>query len=400
MKRFDVLVIGGGPAGATAAALLAKAGWSVVVAEKSVFPRDKVCGGFLAATSSPLLEELGLGELFAGCAGPEIRTVALFAGSSQLAAQMPAAPVPCRPFGRAMRREDFDAMLLARAAHFGATIYQPWSVGAVQKEHGGFRCLVRGANKELRARLVIAAHGSWLPGSLATQPRHGAAQPSDLIGFKTHFRGAALPSHVMPLLAFPGGYGGLVNTDGGRCTLSFCVRRDVLASCRSRHPQASAGDALLAHIAQTCTGLHLALLRAVREGPWLAVGPIRPGVRRFFSDGVFVIGNAAGEAHPAIAEGIGMAMQSAAILCTTLLAQPAMADTREASIGYERRWRAHFGLRVLASALFAQIAMRPRAIAVSERLMRRAPRLLAFCARLSGKARFDAAAENKRGHGR
>src|SRR5260221_697457 len=37
--------------------------------------------------------------------------------------------------------------------------------------------------------------------------------------------------------------------------------------------------------------------------------------------------------------------RSAAILCTTLLAQPAMADTREASIGYERRWRAHFGLR-------------------------------------------------------
>src|SRR5260221_1753842 len=90
--------------------------------------------------------------------------------------------------------------------------------------------------------------------------------------------------------------------------------------------------------------------------------------------------------------------RSAAILCTTLLAQPAMADTREASIGYERRWRAHFGLRVLASALFAQIAMRPRAIAVSERLMRRAPRLLAFSARLTVKARFHSAPENQRGY--
>ncbi len=114
-----------------------------------------------------------------------------------------------------------------------------------------------------------------------------------------------------------------------------------------------------------------------------------------------MIGNAAGEAHPAIAEGIGMAMQSAVILCRALLEEPRLTrDAREASIAYRRRWRAQFGLRVLASALFAQIAMRPRAIAVSERLMRRAPRLLAFCARLSGKARFDAAAENKRGRGR
>lgn len=395
MKRFDALVIGGGPAGATAAALLARAGWSVAVAERSVFPRDKVCGGFLAATSSPLLEELGLDELFAGRAGPEIRTVGLFAGSSQLAAQMPAAPAPCRPFGRAMRRADFDAMLLARAAQHGAAIYQPWSVAAVRKERDGFRCLARRADAEqtaeLSARVVIAAHGSWLPGPLATQPQHGASRPSDLIAFKAHFRGAALPSHVMPLLAFPGGYGGLVNADGGRCTLSFCVRRDVLASCRARYPQESAGEALLAHIADSCTGLRHVLQGAEREGPWLAAGPIRPGVRRFFSNGVFVIGNAAGEAHPAIAEGIAMAMQSAAILCSALLEQPRRTrDARGASITYRRRWLAHFGLRLLASAVFAQVAMRPRAVALSERLMRRAPSVLAFCARLSGKARFAA----------
>jgi flavin-dependent dehydrogenase len=394
VKRFDVLVIGGGPAGATAAALLARAGWSVAVAEKSIFPRDKVCGGFLAATSTPLLEELGLSEAFARSAGPEIRTVGLFAGASQLAADMPSASPPCCPFGRAMPRENFDAMLLARAAHHGATIYQPWSIVGLEKDYSGFRCLARRANREqtteLRARLVIAAHGSWMPGPLATQARHGAARSSDLIGFKAHFHDAALPSHFMPLVAFPGGYGGMVNAGDRRSTFSFCVRRDVLESCRKRKPRAPAGEALLAYIANASSGLRHALQDAARDGPWLAAGPIRPGVRQFFSNEVFVIGNAAGEAHPAIAEGIGMAMQSAAILCRTLLERPeaiSMARAaREASIAYEKRWRSHFGARVAASKLIAQVAMRPRAIALSERLMRRAPSLLSFCARLSGKA--------------
>jgi flavin-dependent dehydrogenase len=54
-QRCDALVIGGGPAGATAALLLARAGWSVVLLERKAFPRRKVCGEYLSATSLPLL---------------------------------------------------------------------------------------------------------------------------------------------------------------------------------------------------------------------------------------------------------------------------------------------------------------------------------------------------------
>src|SRR5437868_14340543 len=71
--RADILIIGGGPAGATAAALLARAGRDVVVAEKSTFPRRKVCGEFIAASGIAILRALGLGEEFDGAAGPEVR---------------------------------------------------------------------------------------------------------------------------------------------------------------------------------------------------------------------------------------------------------------------------------------------------------------------------------------
>jgi flavin-dependent dehydrogenase len=57
--NYDALVIGGGPAGATTALLLARAGWSVALVERKAFPRRKVCGEFISATSEPLLRDLG-----------------------------------------------------------------------------------------------------------------------------------------------------------------------------------------------------------------------------------------------------------------------------------------------------------------------------------------------------
>ena len=63
-QRYDIAIIGGGPAGATLAALMAGAGWSVAVVERAEFPRRKVCGEFLSATTIPILARLGLANAF------------------------------------------------------------------------------------------------------------------------------------------------------------------------------------------------------------------------------------------------------------------------------------------------------------------------------------------------
>ena len=76
------------------------------------------------------------------------------------------------------------------------------------------------------------------------------------------------------------------------------------------------------HIGSSCKGVALALASATLDGAWLSAGPLRTGIRTFGSDGIFAIGNAAAEAHPIVAEGISIAIQSAALLCERLVARP------------------------------------------------------------------------------
>jgi len=382
---LDALVIGAGPAGATAAALLAKAGWAVAMAEKSAFPRDKVCGGYLGPSAWPVLEALGVHRAVTALAGPEIRRVGFFAGAATLSAEMPVAPRAA--VGRAICRAELDPILLERARRGGALVHQPCSIVAVERASHGYVCSARAPGGEifaLRARRVIAAHGSWIPGPLATQPPREPSGAPALLAFKADFREARLPADLMPLIAFRGGYGGMVHAGRGRVTLSFCIRRDALERARSRASGLAAGEAAFRAIARECRGVREALAGAMREAPWLAAGPIRPGVRRFQIEGAFVLGNAAAEAHPAIAEGIAMAIDSAALLCETLLERPQ--EERRAALAYERAWRARYRRQVLVSRIVARAAMHAGAIDASRLLLGLSPRLLTYCAGLTGKA--------------
>jgi flavin-dependent dehydrogenase len=375
----DALVVGGGPSGATAAALLARRGYRVVLVEKASFPRRKVCGEYISATTWPILEELGIARELAVRAGAPVRRVGFFARDVSVDAAMPA-PFEVEAWGRAVGREILDPALLAAALREGVEVIQPATVQTLRRDGEDFvaRVAVGDDHEEIRARRVVAANGSWERGPLT--PRLSRRE-SDLLGFKARFSGARLPEGLMPLLLFPGGYGGLVHTDAGEVSFSCCIRRDALAQCRARHGGA-AGEALIAHAMSHNRALREALEGARREGAWLSAGPIRPGIRRIVDAGIFRVGNAAGEAHPLVAEGISMAIQSAWLL----------ARNWGDPLAYERAWHATFASRIRASSIFARLTVPAAASRASIAVLERIPAVLTLGARWSGKARMPRAA--------
>ena len=391
---YDAIVVGGGPAGATAAILLAQAGQRVAVVEKATFPRRKVCGEFISATTWPLLHELGVAGSLRAHAGPVVCRVGVFAGTAQITTPMAAMRLGEVDGGSAVGREILDTVLLGRAAAAGADILQPWSLTGFTMDAAGCACHVEergsGRGQTLHAPLLIAAHGSWESGPLPTQAFRKPQRPSDLLAFKAHFGGGSLAPDLMPLLAFPGGYGGMVHTGAGLISLSCCIRRDQWEACRARWPQHRAGAAVLAHIVAHCAGAAAALAGATLDGTWLAAGPIRPGIHGFGTGRLFAVGNAAAEAHPVVAEGISMAIQSASLLCERLIELQALAP-EPATLAiirahYAREWRRNFSPRLHAAALFAHLFMRPLPTRLAAGLMTRFPSVLGLGARWSGKA--------------
>lgn len=395
-RAFDAVIVGAGPAGATAAILLARAGWSVALVEKQTFPRRKVCGECIAASNLPLLDTLGVGAAIEAAAGPDLHTVALMRGETCAVADLPPARHARWRWGRALGRETLDTLLRDQARAQGAVVLQPWSVDACERSGAAWRCTVRAidgvAAAVLQAPVVIDAHGSWE--TLRAARRADAPAPAvrcaaDLFAFKANFRATALPPGVLPVLSFEGGYGGMVVAADALATVACCVRRDRLATWRRAAPGLAAGEQVEAMLRAQCAGVRHVLDRAARAGPWLAAGPLLPGIRVRTDDEILRIGNAAGEAHPILGEGISMALQSAVLLVAQLVAEPprgSLPHWRRASArAYAHTWRGAFVRRLRLAALFAHAAMGPKSGVALMALAQAYPWVLTAGARWGGK---------------
>lgn len=404
---YDAIIVGAGPAGATAAILLARAGWSVALIEKQNFPRRKVCGECIAASNLPLLHAIGIDTAgLEAIAGPPLRRFEVLHGAKRVAFELPAAQPAGMEWGRALGRETLDTLLIGVARDAGVAVWQPWAVDSLEGAPGAFQCALRSTETSesatFLAPLAILANGSWEPLPAQRGQRRAQRRPSDLLAFKANFLGGALLPGVLPVLSFPGGYGGMVVADAGVMTLACCVRADRLERLRRASPGCSAGEVVEAMLRRECRGVDEALKTAVRAHPWLASGPLHPGVHLRDEDPIFRIGNAAAEAHPIIGEGMSMAMQSAWLLCSQLLydaQQPPAALKQKISAEefalwhaniarrYAQTWRRQFALRLRAAAVLAHAAMRPRLLWPLLRVAQRWPSRITRGVEWCGKTR-------------
>ena len=149
---YDLIVIGGGPAGASAAISAARQGVRVLLLERGRFPRHKVCGEFVSAESLGVLKDLlDLQHATLIQDAARIRRARIFLDGRTLRAAV-------NPAAASIARFDLDAALWRSAESAGVDARQQVTV---QSMAGGGPFRVTTASEEFETRALVNASGRW-----------------------------------------------------------------------------------------------------------------------------------------------------------------------------------------------------------------------------------------------
>ncbi len=206
------LIIGGGPAGAAAAALIASAGRPVTLLERNAGPTDKLCGDFLSGAAIAALHGHGLDPLTLGAM--PVRTIRLM--HRQTAAET---VLPFVAMG--LSRRSLDEALLHLAAQRGATILRNQTVRGLERTSSGLAARTASAGMVAADNVFLATGKHDLRG-LGRPPR-----ADELLGLKMYYELApdqhAALQGCIELLLVRGGYAGLQLVEHGRAVLCMLV---------------------------------------------------------------------------------------------------------------------------------------------------------------------------------
>ena len=342
----DALIVGAGVAGSALAHALARAGWSVLAADKASFPRHKACGEFLSPEAVRILRSLSLEAAVRDAEPALIRTARLHAergGTLEI-------PLPEPALG--VSRRALDAALQQAAREAGATVRTGCLVTEI-REQGGYFQAELGADKEpVLARTVISAWGRSphrpvlsVAGGLDREASRGR------IGVKAHWAVAAdaaanaAEAPAVDLYFFRGGYVGFADVGGGKLNVAALLPEPAHGN--------GPGKADLARIVARAAE-RVPLLRQRLAGASFVPGtfagafPVIPRRRvRAWYGGLPLVGDAAAVIHPLCGDGIAMALRGAE-LCAPL------ADLHLRRIISREEWRRSYTAqleRSLAPAL-------------------------------------------------
>ncbi|SNQ50953.1 Geranylgeranyl reductase family protein [Frankia canadensis] len=386
----DVIVVGAGPGGSSAAYHLAGTGLDVLLLEKTTFPREKVCGDGLTPRAVRSLVEMGV-DTSPAAGWARNRGLRIVGGGVRL--ELPWPELASWPdYGLVRPRLDFDDLLARHAVKAGARLHEGTAVtGPLLDEHTGRVVGVRartGPDREpvtFRAPLVVAADGNSARIALSLGIRRRDDRPLG-VAVRRYYRSTRtdddhLESHLELWEGRPGesrllpGYGWIFGVGDGTSNVGLGLLNTTDAFQNTNYQ-----DLLRRWLAalppewgfteENATG-------AVR-GSALPMGFNRTP---HYRDGVLLVGDAGGMVNPFNGEGIAYALESgrhAAEVAVQALAR-AEGPARERALGhYPELMRARYGGYYTLGRYFVQLIGNPTVMALGTRHGLSRPTLMRF----------------------
>jgi flavin-dependent dehydrogenase len=303
----DALVIGGGPAGAAAAARLVSGGLRVVLCERATTPRPRVCGEFVSATAALELEDLGPSPEQLG-ARPITQT-RIFIREMGASVRL-----PFRAWG--LSRGRLDRHLLDEAARAGGVV-QTSAVRTLDRT-GGVWSATLGDGQRVESGVVILATGKH---DLRGHPRVSNCSMG-MIGFKMHYRlrseEAEALGDAVELYPYDSGYAGLQLIESGSANLCLVINP------KSVRGKGDVWSAVLAHLEEVVPALTVRLqgARPLWDRP-VSIARIPYGyvcTEDRCVDGLYRVGDQAAVIPSLAGEGIAIALRTARLAAEAVVA--------------------------------------------------------------------------------
>lgn len=316
----DVLIVGGGPAGASTAFQLARRGVRVRVLERARFPRAKPCAECLSPQASRVLDDMGvLREL--ETQGAWLRGMIVHAPDGTIARGDYTASHGFRAFrdgGLAIKRDVLDDTLLRRARDVGVEVVQQCRVTGVVRgddRDGSARGVTvlraSGGVEEIRAPIVVGADGLRSVVARRLRLARTAAWPHR-ISLVAHYRGVGEVTDYGEMHVERDGFVGIADVGSGVTTVAAVFPR--------RRAREISGDRSGFLDRWLASKPHLAprFANARRDTPAQAVGPFASHAWRGWHPGALLVGDAADFFDPFTGEGIHAALRGGELVADAI----------------------------------------------------------------------------------